>query len=258
VRIILNADDFGQDEETVKATIECFMRGALTSATIMPKMPATELAIDFAKKHPEFSFGVHLTFVHGNGLEKPVSDPKNVSAFVDEKGMFAPSQHIRLLALRNKLPIDQIEREMTAQIAQLMDAGVAVSHVDSHGHLHKFKPFVTAMHRVLPKFHIKRVRTAQDLYIRKPLKSPTYWLGGFWRRRIMRRFITTDHLFMPTNIDDARAMQDWMPAMTDESIEVGGHPGYSEDWRNAERQALQSFATRATTAGHYLITWNQL
>ncbi len=257
MRIILNADDFGQDDETVKATIECFQRGALTSATIMPKMPATPLAIEFARKHPEHSFGVHLTFVT-NGIEAPLSDPSSIPALVDGNGLFLPSQKVRLLALRNKLPVDQIEKELAAQIGFVRDQGISVSHIDSHGHLHKFRPFVSALSSILPRFGIKRVRTAQDIYIHKPIKSPTYWIGPFWRRRIMNRFITTDHLFMPTNLGDARAMQDWLPPLTDESIEVGGHPGYSEDWRNAERQALQSFASRAVEAGHHLITWNQL
>jgi predicted glycoside hydrolase/deacetylase ChbG (UPF0249 family) len=257
MRIILNADDFGLDLDTVNATIECFQCGALTSATIMPKMPATQLALDYAAKHPEFSFGVHLTFVTDT-VEAPLSDPKSLPALTNDRGVFLPSQRLRVLALRNKLPADQLEREITAQIGFVRDHGISVSHVDSHGHLHKFRPFVNALARVLPKFNIKRVRTAQDTYIRKPFRSPTFWVGPFWRRRIMDRFITTDHLFMPTNISDARAMQDWMPPVTDESIEVGGHPGFTEDWRNAERQALQSFARRAVEAGHHLITWNQV
>jgi predicted glycoside hydrolase/deacetylase ChbG (UPF0249 family) len=257
MRIILNADDFGHSDDTVQATIECFQRGALSSATIIPGMPATARAIEYAIKHPEFSFGVHLCLATG-AMTAPLSQAKQIPALVDDNGGFLPLQRLRLLALRNKLPVDQIERELTAQIGFVRDQGISISHVDSHGHLHKFRPFVEALTNVLPKFGIKRVRTAQDTYIRKPLRSPTFWFGPFWRGRIMNRFITTDHLFMPTSIGDARAMQDWMPAVTDESMEVGGHPGFAEDWRNAERQALQSFASRAMTAGHHMITWNQL
>jgi hypothetical protein len=49
-----------------------------------------------------------------------------------------------------------------------------------------------------------------------------------------------------------------MPAMSDESIEVGGHPGIAESWRAAEAEGLLTFANRAKAAGHTLITWNQL
>jgi predicted glycoside hydrolase/deacetylase ChbG (UPF0249 family) len=160
--------------------------------------------------------------------------------------------------LRNKLPLDEIEREMTAQLAFLRDCQVPISHVDSHGHLHKFGPFVKVLEKVLPKFGIQRVRTAQNVYMRKPLKSPTFWIGPFWRRRIMDRFITTDHFFMPTCMSDAHSMQGWMPPVTNGTIEVGGHPGYGEQWRQAERQALQLFAASAREAGHQLITWSQL
>lgn len=260
MRIILNADDFGQDEDTVRATVECFERGALTSATIMPKMLATRQAIEYAKKHPEFSFGVHLTFVRETPetVESPLSNPKTIPSLVDENGLFLHSQAVRFLALRNKLPLDEIEREMTAQLGFLRDHGVPISHVDSHGHLHKFGPFVKVLEKVLPKFDIKRVRTAQDVYMRKPLKSPTFWIGPYWRRRIMSRFITTNHFFMPTCTSDAHSMQGWMPPATNGTIEVGGHPGYGEEWRKVEGQALQSFAWGVSEAGHQLISWNQL
>ena len=49
VRIVVNADDFGASAETVAATIQCFEHGALTSATIMPTMPAADEALAFAR-----------------------------------------------------------------------------------------------------------------------------------------------------------------------------------------------------------------
>ena len=48
MKFITTADNFGYDSDTVAATAECLLQGALTSATIMPKMPATEEAVEFA------------------------------------------------------------------------------------------------------------------------------------------------------------------------------------------------------------------
>lgn len=73
--IIANADDFGYDQDSTLATIDCFRAGALTSATIMPKMPATKMAIKFACANPQHAYGVHLTFVRDT-LECPVADPR--------------------------------------------------------------------------------------------------------------------------------------------------------------------------------------
>jgi predicted glycoside hydrolase/deacetylase ChbG (UPF0249 family) len=259
MRIILNADDFGMCDDTVRATIECLENGSLTSATIMPTMPATTAAIDYARSHPQFSFGVHLTYVCDT-TEHPLSDPKDIAALCDHTtGRFLPSQTVRMMAIRGKIPVEQIERETAAQIGVLRDAGVRVSHVDSHGHLHKFAPFVAALRNVLPRFGITRVRSAQDTYLRKPLKSPTYWYGGVWRRRLMNHFMTTQHMFMPTSPTDARDMATrLLRKLRGHSIEVGVHPGYAEEFRIAERRGVTEFASAARAAGHSLITWDAL
>ena len=71
--VVVNADDFGSSSDTVRATIECFEAGALTSATIMPGMPATDEALAYARSRPDLSFGVHLTLT-GDGEERPAVD----------------------------------------------------------------------------------------------------------------------------------------------------------------------------------------
>ena len=254
--LIVNADDFGMDAETVGATIECFERGALTSATVMPNMPATDEAVAFARGHPEFSFGVHLTFA-GRGEERPVSEPAAVQALVDADGRFPPSRSVRLRAMARRVPTNQIEREMEAQIGRVRDAGVAISHVDSHFHIHKFGPFLAALEQVLPRFGIRRVRAAQDWYITRQYRSPTYWYGGVWKHRIQRRFDTTDHFFMPTNVADAEGIEALIPRMALGTVEVGGHPGRT-GWRDAERRALERFSAGASAAGHRLVSWHDV
>ncbi len=255
-RVIVNADDFGYDADSTRATIESFEAGALTSASIMPNMPGTAEAVSYAVVHPEHSYGVHLTFV-GEGPERPISDPAEVPALVAPEGHFLPSQQVRLRAMRGRVPVDQIEHEMTRQIARLRDMGLSISHVDSHCHLHKFGPFLHALERVLPRFGIRRVRTAQDTYITKHYGSPTYWYGRVWQRRIRQRFQTTEHFFMATDVADAESIDALLPLVRGSTMEVGGHPG-STGWRRAEGIALRRFASTATEAGHLLIRWSDI
>ena len=80
MRLILNADDFGACEDTVRATIGCFAEGALTSATIMVGKPATEAALTFARANPQHGFGVHLRLVADGDADRPVCDPAAVPA----------------------------------------------------------------------------------------------------------------------------------------------------------------------------------
>lgn len=259
MRIILNADDFGHSDDTVDATIECFERGALTSATIMPKMPATPRALEFARKHPQFSFGVHLTY-GGDGVERSILPRSEIPDLVDDEGLFLPSNTVRRRALLRRLPVDQIARETEAQLAFVQGQGVRISHVDSHGHLHKFAPFRKALQRVLPRFGINRVRNVQDIYFRRQLRSPTYWFGPLWRRTLMRSFRTTDHLHLPYALSIRG--EDWwtqlLPKLPGGTVEIGIHPGRQESWRNQERLGAVQFAELARQAGHELIGWDSI
>ena len=258
MQIVLHADDFGASADTVRATIECFERGALTSASIMPAMPATTEAVDYARAHPGLDVGVHLTFV-GEGDERPLSPPEEIPGLVDENGRFLATRTIRLRALAHRLPVEQIAREMTAQISAVRDEGIEISHVDSHRHVHKLPSFREALARVLPAFGIARVRAVQDVYLRKPRKSPTYWLGGRWQKALAREFRTTKHMYMPTSAGDVA----WEQALAeiaqelDGTLEVGVHPGY-DDWRDGERTSVLAFAELARRDGHELVSWKAL
>jgi len=257
MKIVLNADDFGYDADTLRATIDCFEQRVLSSASIMANMPETAAAIEYAKSHPQFSFGVHLTFV-STGSERPVSDPKDVPALCDAEGKLLDFFELRRRAMRNQIPPGQIQLEMGAQIAFVRDHGVPISHVDSHQHAHKFGPFLSALEFVLPRFGIRRVRTVQDTYFKPKLTSPIYWLGGIWHRRIASRFTTTEHFFMATCRQDMQRMSDLVPKLTGESIEVGVHPGNVEPWRVDERNGAIAFARKAREAGHQIVTWNEI
>lgn len=258
--MIINADDFGHDSDSVLATIECFRAGALTSATIMPKMPATEMAVQFARENPQHAYGVHLTFVRDT-VESPVADPRLIPALVGNNGAFHPSHQLRLMALSGNIPVDQLCIEIAAQIERLIDCGIPISHVDSHGHLHKFKPFVQALAQTLPRYGLSRVRNVQNQYTVTPLKSPTYWMGPYWRRRIMNHFVTTPHFFMGTNANDPQWMEKILTRPLNGVLEVGFHPGsplHGEAWRNNERLACLAFALEARRHRVSLISWNDI
>ncbi len=259
MRVVLNADDFGYSKDTVSATVDCFEAGLLTSATIMARMPATIEALEYARSRRDLSFGVHLTFT-GDGAERPVADAARVASLVDANGCFRRGRDVRLRALLGRLDVDEISTEIAAQIETVRAAGVPVTHVDSHRHLHKFAPFLIALSRTLPKFGIRRVRTVQDLYLRRPLTSPTYLLGARWRRRLVAHFITTDHFYMPTSAGDRHwdQLAGRLSALPGQTLEVGLHPGYAEQWRRRESQSLQSFVRVAAENGETLVTWAEL
>jgi hypothetical protein len=255
LQLIVNADDFGLSEDTVAATVECFEAGALTSATIMPGMPATEDAIEFALEHPELAFGVHLTLTGELGL-RPLSGPETVPSLVDRDGVFLAPRAARKQALLGRLDDRQLETEIGAQIRAVLDCGVSVSHVDSHRHLHKFAPVRAALTRVLPGFGLTRVRSIQDVYLRRAVRSPTYWLRAAWRQRIRSSFETTERFYMAAKADPpwAAELLRRLPSLGASSLEVGVHPGRAEPWRDRDRLAVLELG-RGLGDGVELVDW---
>lgn len=260
IPVILNADDFGYSPDTVAATIEWLNHGFLTSASLMPNMPASEQAIAFALREPQFSYGLHFTCT-GDGVERPLSPPDHVPSLVNESGAFLPTNLLRARALLGRLPVEQIERELTAQLSSLAERGLTITHVDSHRHLHKLGPFRAAFERTIGHFGVQFVRNVQNIYLRTPLSSPTYWFGRIWRRRLMAAFSTTQHFYMPTSAGDTSWHEPLLQAVAQlrgSSIEVGVHPGFEEQWRDEERRSTQCFVELARQAGHPVISWAEL
>jgi chitin disaccharide deacetylase len=257
MRAIINADDFGYSADTVRATIECIERGAVTSATIMPNMGATGEALRYARNRGGVSFGVHLTLVD-DVLARPLAAADRIPALLTGRGTLLPTNVVRTRALLGRLPVDQLEEEITAQIEHVVGSGVPVSHVDSHRNVHKLPNVRRALERVLPRFGITRVRSAQDVYLRRPLTSPTVWLGRRWSRGIVRRFETTDHLYIPTSAADRgwdEALAFRLRRLAGDTIEIAVHPGHEEEWRREELRAVERFANAARRDGHELVTW---
>jgi len=257
MRIVITADDFGFSDDTVDATVDCFTAGAITGASIMANMPATGRAIDYAKAHPEFSYGVHLTLV-GDGIERPVTPPDTLPGLVDAQGNFAGGRTVRIGAVLRRLPRAGVEAEIRAQIGRILDAGVPVAYVDSHKHMHKIGLFRSALARVLDEFGITRVRSVQDVYLHRPWTSATFWLGPLWRRQLRRRFRTTERFYMSTTTEDTSWGEDLLQHVAADTLEVGGHPGHDEPWRAQEKADLMAFAPLARARGHDLVGWRDI
>lgn len=263
MKVILHADDFGYDKDTTQATIELLEAGALTSATIMPTMPAAEEAIAYAATHKQFSFGVHLTYV--DGLKPALR--KEGSSLLDTNGLFYPSNEVRKKAIKLALKKEDIVEESLAQIEIVRKGGVELSHLDSHGHLHKFPSFLLAWSEIKKRSGIERVRRVQNVFLQKPGFSPTTILNRCFDWRIAHTCRTTDYFYMSANnmeTDWADALLEQMERLPQNAIiEVGVHPGHAdteeERWRIAECRDMMEFADKIRKQGrHQIITWKNI
>lgn len=262
MKVILHADDFGYNVDTLNATIECFERGALTSASIMVNCEAADKAFAYARQHPEFSFGVHLTY---GDEQKPVLPPGRIPSLVDNEGRLGRTGEVRRKAMLMQLPTNQIAAETQAQIDVMENAGVRISHLDSHGHLHKCISMILAMKKVhVSGMPVSKVRGVQNVFVNNPsLFSVSRWVNALLRWVLKRQFRTVDYFYMSANSMDtnwADAILRKMDTMADDAIiEIGVHPGFDEEWRRHEYKDIIEFAEKLRAEGkHEIINWNNI
>lgn len=247
-RLIINADDFGWDDDTTTVTGALIEAGAISSATIMTGRPATARAIAFALAHAseKVSFGLHFNIADGH-----VPHGSSSASLVDESGRLRASNPQRIQALLGRLKPRDIAAELEAQLVILLDHGIRVSHVDSHGHLHKFPAVFRAMKPVLARFGIERVRRPQTLP----------------RVRLAPNMLLNDYCalaFRGARTTDAFAYMDagkpgWLEAlctmMPSGTTELSVHPGTSDAWRRDEADGLRDARACAGRHGIELVSF---
>lgn len=150
--VIVHADDFGETLEITEGICLAIAAGVVTSTSVMANMPATAEALRRAPKlTQQASFGVHLNLCEGRPLTRGAT-------LMDANGQFLRKRKLAACSLAGKLSLSQLEAEVAAQIALLRDAGVRISHLDGHKHLHQLPIVCAAVANVLPRFGIERVR----------------------------------------------------------------------------------------------------
>jgi len=145
VRVIIHADDFGL-HPAINAGIEAAHRdGLVTSASVMPLGPAFADAVRRAQNLPALDLGLHFALVGVPSL------PPTLSAFLSAY-------------VRGQFPARAVEDQLRRQFDAL--GSVAVSHVDSHQHLHAFPSIMRVVCRIASENGIPAVRL--------PLDGPAY------------------------------------------------------------------------------------
>lgn len=154
--IIINADDFGRHAEINRAVEEGLVHGCLRSATVMPGGAAFAGAIDIARRHEELGLGVHFTLVDGH----PILPPEEIPSLVGSEGDFLPD-HTALLKryLKGSINLEEVRRELAAQLQKVEATGIHISHVDSHQHMHTLPGIIDIVLDLAARAGIRAVRT---------------------------------------------------------------------------------------------------
>ncbi|MDR3744744.1 MAG: ChbG/HpnK family deacetylase [Acidobacteriaceae bacterium] len=180
-RLILNADDFGLTCGINRAIGELHAAGALSSATLMASGAAFDDAVALALSRPALGVGCHVVLVDG----APVSPPQTIRSLIGDDGKnFRPSlgEFLRALLL-GRIDADEVAREAAAQVERLQRAGIAVTHLDTHKHVHVFPAIARPLLQVAERCGVGAMRNPFE-------PGWSLRLGhGNWRRRLSLRLI---------------------------------------------------------------------
>ena len=201
----------------------------------MAGMPETARAVEYAKAHPQFSFGVHLCLVD----EKPMCKPEDIPSMIDPKtGKLWATRQFIIRNFLGLIKVEDIKREMRAQVESLLAMGLKISHVDGHGHNHRLPQAIKALKALkregLPGFD--KVRRCQDIFFGKPGLLARI-INKPMQKRLADSFEMTDHFLMTAgHTADLKWFSKSLDTLPEGTTEIGVHPGITEDWRRIDTE----------------------
>ena len=128
--VIIHTDDIGMCQASVQAFRDLWSVGGVTSGAVMVPCPWFPATAQMCRENPDMDMGVHATLnaEWSNYRWAPVSDVGAGSGLRDEAGYFHddPDNTSKLAS------VEDVEKEVHAQIEKALQAGIDVTHVDSH------------------------------------------------------------------------------------------------------------------------------
>ena len=173
-RLIVHADDFGVSQRVNDGIIEAHRRGILTSTSVIASGEAFDHAIRLAHANPTLDVGVHLTLVE----ESPVLTSDEIPTLLNEHGRFhADAGAFMKRYLSDPISLDDVRRELDAQIERVVSQGVRISHFDGHQHLHMARGVRRIVGELAEKYDVPAIR-----FPRERLRGYMLLEGNNWRR----------------------------------------------------------------------------
>jgi chitin disaccharide deacetylase len=263
--LILHADDLGVAHSENAASFEAFEKGMISSASIMIPTPWVTEVANYAKAHPDADLGLHLTLTsEWETYRWGSTAPRDqVPSLNDPDGTLPKGT--RTVATRAKL--DDVERELRAQIDRAYAIGIKPTHVDSHmyalyGTPELFRtytkvarsyklPFLAVFDS--PTSAIRSELTPSDIVpdaviMRLEKGSPEEWRKYYLDAiRTLKPGLTV--ILVHLGYDDAELR----------AVMVG-HEAYGSKWRQQDYDVLTSaeFRQALKDNGVVLVTWREI
>lgn len=158
-RLIVRGDDMGYSHSGNEALLKCYKEGIQTSIEIIVASPWFPEAVKMLQQNPGADVGIHLALTSewDNIKWRPLTD---CASLKDKRGYFYPmvfpnTNYPGQSIAENKWRIEDIEKELRAQIELALKEIPWISHLSSHMNCTNLTPEVNALTKKLAKeYHI--------------------------------------------------------------------------------------------------------
>jgi predicted glycoside hydrolase/deacetylase ChbG (UPF0249 family) len=220
-RLIVTADDVGLHRGMTEGAIRAHRDGVVTACSLVANGVAFYDAVERLRDVPSLEIGVHLTLVEERSLT----------------GMRVPSSYVGFLL--GQKDVAAIERELRAQLERVLAAGLRVTHLNGHQHVHMWPHVFAIVSELADEYGIAYVRRVRDRGGR----------GGIVRRISIAALnalgsggstigvMEAGHLTADRIIDLLRHVRGATELVAHPGIDVDAYPHWNYDW-NAETEAL--------------------
>ena len=233
-KLIVSADDLGLHEDINRGVLQGHDEGIVTSASIVACGRAFDHACRLVEKRPNIDLGVHLALVE----EQPLLGPEVLKTLAPKRELPRTYRQLFLGLVKGRIDPREIELELGAQIQRVLDAGLSVSHLDSHQHTHFFPQLRGIVLRLAERYHIRGVRAGRRVVPSRTkfslLLAPLS--RGLHRAARTRGLAMPDSLWLtsPSGRVTVRDFVQGIPTLPEGITEVVVHPGV--DQRALDRQ----------------------
>lgn len=216
-RLVINADDIGLSQGVNRGIIKCAECGVVTSVSMIANMPGWDDAL--ASLHAtsaDISVGLHFNIVAGRPLTSApsITDPMT--------GAFYSLPQLAIRAVSGRVSRDDVSAECVAQLAKLRAAGIRVSHIDSHRHVHALPGISGAV--------LETARMLGICVVRAPLE-PLNVNPGHWRATLKKLMLGTSwHAWHAPYAASMRYTSRYTPAMSAHDYSTPNYSRYVNNY----------------------------
>ena len=264
--LIIHADDLGLCESVNSATFESFKNRAISSASVMMTTDEINEVASFSNTNQNYDMGIHLTVTSEWKLHKwgGILNNEDIPSILNKKDHLYWNK--RKFTKNGKL--DEIRKELQAQIDLGKSMGINPSHIDSHEGALFFDPDIFKLYLDLAK--------ENDLLAFVPIQASVHFDESF--KKPKHAIIIDQFHMLPEGIDVSEikdyyfnVIKNLEPGLSQIIVHLGkdeeelreitiDHPNFDYRWRQLDFDVFNSIDFKNHLKKHNIkiINWKDL